>query len=289
MDVLQPVVSGLLLGAIYALIAVGLTLLWGVMNVVNFAHGNLVMVAMYVTYFSWSRFGLDPIASIPVAAVVLAGLSLVIYQGAIRPVIKGSILAQMLVTFGVLIALQGGAQFLFTPTSRVVGHTIAEGLSLHFAGLVVGGPQLVAAGGALIGLLGVNWLLRRTEVGVALDAVSQDEQAAALMGVNVARMYAIAWLVVGATVGMAGALLMNIYAVDPAIGLNLGLIAFVVISLGGFGSIGGAMVAGLVMGVIQDVVGRYEPAWGVAAVFSMYLLVTFIRPNGLFGTSARTG
>lgn len=289
MEVLQPVVSGLLLGAVYALIAVGLTLLWGVMNVVNFAHGNLVMVGMYATYFAWSLFGIDPVGSIPIAAAALALLSLAMYHGLIRPVLKGSMLAQMLVTFGVLVVLQGGAQYLFSPEARAVGHPLAERFALRGAGLVVGGPQIVAAAGAVAGLAGVAWLLKRTEVGVALDAVSQDEQAAALMGVNVNRMYALAWVVAGATVGIAGALLMNIYTVDPSIGLNLGLIAFVVISLGGFGSIGGAMVAGLAMGVVQDVVARYEPSWGVAAVFALYLVVTLVRPSGLFGLTLRAG
>jgi branched-chain amino acid transport system permease protein len=284
MDLLQAIVSGVLLGAVYALIAVGLTLLWGVMNVVNFAHGNLVMAAMYITFFAWSLLGLDPLAAIPIAILALAGMSVVMYYGTIRPLLNAGLLSQMLVTFGVLMVLQGGAQVLFSAEAKGVQEPFAAGFSINLGGVIAGGPQLVAAAGAALGLGGISWLLRRTEVGVALDAVAQDAQAAALMGVNVGRMNAIAWAITGATVGLAGALLMNFYTVDPFIGLNLGLIAFVVVSLGGFGSVGGAMLAGIAMGVIQTVVGRYVPAYDLAAVFALYLVVTFVRPQGLLGT-----
>ncbi len=284
MDLLQAIVSGVLLGAIYALIAVGLTLLWGVMNVVNFAHGNLVMAAMYITFFAWSLLGLDPLAAIPIAVAALTLLSVAMYYVTIRPILDAGLLSQMLVTFGVLMVLQGGAQVLFSAEAKGVQEPVAAGFSIDLGGVIAGGPQLVAAAGAALGLAGVSWFLGRTEAGVALDAVSQDGQAAALMGIDVGRMYAIAWAITGATVGLGGALLMNFYTVDPFIGLNLGLVAFVVVSLGGFGSVGGAMLAGLAMGVVQTVVGRYAPAYGLAAVFGLYLLVTFVRPQGLLGT-----
>ena len=284
MEVAQAVVSGLLIGSVYALISVGLALIWGVMDLVNFSHGHLLMVAMYVTFFAWSLFHLDPLIGMVIAAILLAALAVVIYYLAVRPVLGGTMLSQMVVTFGLLILMQGGAQLLFTPRSRGVVGPLMEKVRIDLGGIILGGPQLAAAVAALAGL-GMLWLiLNRTETGMAIRAVAQDVQAAQVMGINPDRIYALTWLITGASLGIAGAMLMNFYLVDPSIGLQFGLIAFVVISLGGFGSLLGAFLAGLAMGVVQDVVGLYAPAYGLASIFLLYLIVTVLRPQGLLGT-----
>lgn len=284
MEIAQAVVSGLLIGSVYALISVGLALIWGVMDLVNFSHGHLMMAAMYVTFFAWSLFHLDPLIGMVIAAFVLAALAVVIYYLAIRPVLGGTMLSQMMVTFGLLILMQGGAQLLFTPRSRGVVGPLMEKVRIDVGGIILGGPQMAAAVAALAGL-GMLWLiLNRTETGIAIRAVAQDVQAAQVMGINPDRIYALTWLITGATLGIAGAMLMNFYLVDPSIGLQFGLIAFIVISLGGFGSLLGAFLAGLAMGVVQDVVGLYAPAYGLASIFLLYLIVTVIRPQGLLGT-----
>jgi len=283
-EVAQAVVSGLLIGSVYALISVGLALIWGVMDLVNFSHGHLLMVAMYVTFFAWSLFHLDPLIGMVIAAILLAALAVVIYYLAVRPVLGGTMLSQMVVTFGLLILMQGGAQLLFTPRSRGVVGPLMEKVRIDLGGIILGGPQLAAAVAALAGL-GMLWLiLNRTETGMAIRAVAQDVQAAQVMGINPDRIYALTWLITGASLGIAGAMLMNFYLVDPSIGLQFGLIAFVVISLGGFGSLLGAFLAGLAMGVVQDVVGLYAPAYGLASIFLLYLIVTVLRPQGLLGT-----
>ncbi len=284
MEVAQAVVSGLLIGSVYALISVGLALIWGVMDLVNFSHGHLLMVAMYVTFFAWSLFHLDPLIGMVIAAILLAALAVVIYYLAVRPVLGGTMLSQMVVTFGLLILMQGGAQLLFTPRSRGVVGPLMEKVRIDLGGIILGGPQLAAAVAALAGL-GMLWLiLNRTETGMAIRAVAQDVQAAQVMGINPDRIYALTWLITGASLGIAGAMLMNFYLVDPSIGLQFGLIAFIVISLGGFGSLLGAFLAGLAMGVVQDVVGLYAPAYGLASIFLLYLIVTVLRPQGLLGT-----
>jgi branched-chain amino acid transport system permease protein len=284
MEVAQAVVSGLLIGSVYALISVGLALIWGVMDLVNFSHGHLLMVAMYVTFFAWSLFHLDPLIGMVIAAILLAALAVAIYYLAVRPVLGGTMLSQMVVTFGLLILMQGGAQLLFTPRSRGVVGPLMEKVRIDLGGIILGGPQLAAAVAALAGL-GMLWLiLNRTETGMAIRAVAQDVQAAQVMGINPDRIYALTWLITGASLGIAGAMLMNFYLVDPSIGLQFGLIAFIVISLGGFGSLLGAFLAGLAMGVVQDVVGLYAPAYGLASIFLLYLIVTVIRPQGLLGT-----
>ena len=284
MEVAQAVVSGLLIGSVYALISVGLALIWGVMDLVNFSHGHLLMVAMYVTFFAWSLFHLDPLIGMVIAAILLAALAVAIYYLAVRPVLGGTMLSQMVVTFGLLILMQGGAQLLFTPRSRGVVGPLMEKVRIDLGGIILGGPQLAAVVVALAGL-GMLWLiLNRTETGMAIRAVAQDVQAAQVMGINPDRIYALTWLITGASLGIAGAMLMNFYLVDPSIGLQFGLIAFIVISLGGFGSLLGAFLAGLAMGVVQDVVGLYAPAYGLASIFLLYLIVTVIRPQGLLGT-----
>jgi branched-chain amino acid transport system permease protein len=283
-ELVQAVVSGLLIGSIYALIAVGLALIWGVMDLVNFAHGHFLMVAMYITYFAWSLAHLDPLLGAVLAAAGIAGLSALAYHGAIRPVLGRPLLAQMVVTFGLLLLMQGAAQLLFGPQSRGVVAPLSSRLRLVVEGVVLGGPQIAAALSAMAALAILWYVLNRTETGMAIRAVAQDVQAAQVMGINPHRIYALTWTITGAAVGVAGAMLMNFYLVDPSIGLQFGLIAFVVISLGGFGSLKGAFAAGLAMGVVQDVVGLYAPAYGLASIFVLYLVVTVLRPQGLLGS-----
>ena len=282
-EIPQALVSGLLIGAVYALVAVGLTLVFGVMDIVNFAHGNFLMVGMYVSFFAWAVLRIDPLFSIPLAAVAVGILGVGTYRGLIKPVLKGPALSQIIVTFGLLIFLQGAAQFLFKADSRGVPNPILDTFKLQVGTVVAGGPQLAAAVGAVL-FTGAIWLfLTRTELGSALSAVSQDPGAAQLMGINPDRLHMLAWAIAGASVGAAAGLLMSFFTVDPGAGGNFGLVAFVVVSLGGFGSLRGALVAGLCLGVVQDLVGLYSPPYAFGAVFALYLVVILIRPQGLFG------
>lgn len=283
-EVGQAIVSGLLIGAIYALVSVGLTLIFGVMDIVNFAHGDFLMVAMYVTFFAWLYLHLDPLLALPLAAGALALLAVVAYRVCIHPVLKGPVLSQIIVTFGLLILLRGLAQLAFTANTRGVSNPALEPIRVTLAGLVAGGPQLAAAVGAILCTGGIWWFVNRTETGSAINAVAQDPDAARLMGIDPARIHALAWALGGASVGIAGALLMSFFSVAPDVGAGFGLVAFVVVSLGGFGSLGGALLAGLAIGVVQDLVGLAQPAYGFAAIFMVYLAVVVMRPQGLFGT-----
>jgi branched-chain amino acid transport system permease protein len=280
----QAVVSGLLIGALYALVAVGLTLIFGVMDIVNFAHGDFLMVAMYVTFFAWLYLHLDPLLGVPIAAAALALLAMLVYRGVIRPVLKGPMLSQIIVTFGLLILLRGLAQLFFTANTRGVVKPALESVRATVGPLVAGGPQLAAAAGALLCTGLIWWFLNYTETGSAINAVAQDPDAARLMGINPDRVHLLAWAIGGASAGVAGALLMSFFSVSPDVGAGFGLVAFVVVSLGGFGSLGGALLGGLAMGVVQDLVGLAQPAYGFAAIFVVYLAVVLVRPKGLFGT-----
>lgn len=281
---LQVIVSGILIGGIYALVSIGLTLIWGILDVINFAHGSYVMLGMYLAYFAWSLFGLDPLEAIPIGAVVLGLAGYLTYKVVIRPVIGKSPLAQIVVTFGMLVLIQGGAQMLWTPNSRSISDPISAGLNVDVGGVVLGGPQLMGFAGAILftGLLAI--FINFTKTGNALRATGEDRVGAALMGINVEKMNALAWVLGLACTGIAGALLMGAYAVSPTAGVIFGLIAFIAVALGGFGSVIGAGIAGLLLGIVQNTVGLYAPEYSLAALAGIFLLVAIIRPTGIMGT-----
>ncbi len=279
----QTLVSGLLIGFLYALIAVGLTMIFGMMDIVNFAHGDYLMLAMYGAFWFFVLFGLDPLVSLPIVVVLLFGIGLVTYYVLIKPIINAPMLSQIFVTFGVLIFLRGLAQFLWKVDYRMIPQTISSG-NIDLFGVYVGIPQLVAALGAVICNGLILWFLKRTRTGISLEAVAEDKEAARLMGINSDRMFALAWGIGIASVGVAGVLLSNFYYVFPEVGANFGLIAFVVVALGGFGSVPGAFIAGIVVGLVEVISGYLiAPSLKFMFVLILYLLVVFIRPQGLLG------
>jgi branched-chain amino acid transport system permease protein len=284
LDLVQALVNGLFLGTVFSLAAVGLTVVFGVTDMINFAHGELIMVAMYVGFFMWSLFGLDPLVSIPIAAVVVATVGWLAYRGIIKPVLGSTSLAQMIVTFGLMTFLRGVAQFAWTSNPRTVAKALVGPLRFVVGGVVVTGAQLVSALAALACTAALAWFVYRTDTGRALQAVGEDPEGAALMGINTDRMFALAWTLAGAAAGVAGALLINSYEVDPFAGVTFGLMSIVTVALGGFGSVIGAAVAGVCIGIVQGAVGLYLPSYPLAAALAVYVLVLVVRPSGLRGT-----
>ena len=280
---IQTLVSGLLMGFIYALIAVGLTMIFGMMDIVNFAHGDYLMVAMYFAYWFFVLFGMDPLQSLPLVTLLLFGLGIITYYILIKPIINAPMLSQIFVTFGVLILLRGLAQFFWKADYRMIPQTWLSG-NINFFDVYIGIPQLTAAGGAILCNGLILWFLKKTRLGMALEAVSEDKEAARLMGINSDRMFALAWGIGIATVGVAGSLLTSFYYVFPEVGANFGLVAFVVVALGGFGSVAGAFIAGIIVGLVE-VLGGYliAPSLKFMFVLILYLAVVFIRPQGLMG------
>lgn len=279
----QALVSGLLSGFIFALISAGLSLIFGVMEIVNFAHGEFLMLSMYLSYFLYSRLHWDPIAALPVNAAALFALGVVVYYGLIRRVLRAPMLAQIFATFGLGVFLQNLAQFLFRPDFRTIGPTSVSGRFV-LGGVFISAPQLAAAAGAIATTGGLWLLLTRTEIGKALLATAEDRQAASLMGINPDRMFALAWGLGAACVGVAGALLSTFYYVFPQVGGVFALIAFVAVALGGFGSITGAFIGGVLIGVIESMAGvLVNPSVKNIFVFGVYLAVVLLRPRGLVG------
>jgi branched-chain amino acid transport system permease protein len=279
----QVIVGGLLLGAVYALFSSGLTLVWGMMNIVNFAHGDFVMLGMYVAFVVFSVFGVGPAAGAPLAALVLATLGVIVYFALIRHIMKGPMLAQILGTFGLALLLRYsvfwwfGANFLSLPNNLVGG-------TYDIFGLRIEASRLLAGIVALLVTLGLHLLLTRTSLGSKMLAVAEDSTAAQLMGIRPDTMQAIAWAIAAGATGLAGALIATFFYIVPTVGETLGIVAFVTVSLGGFGSVPGALVAGLLIGVIESVSGYLIGAvYKDIVVYVVFLLFLWFRPQGLMG------
>jgi branched-chain amino acid transport system permease protein len=280
---LQGIVSGLLMGFVYALIAAGLSLIFGLMEIVNFAHGEFLMLAMFSTYWAWALWRLDPVVSLPLTAAALFLLGFATYHGLIRWVLGAPMLAQIFATFGLAIFLRSAAQAIWGVDFHLVKDPLVQG-RISLGGLFIGLPQLVASVGALLAFVFLNWFISRTETGLALQATAQDRQAASLMGINTERMFALGWGIGAACVGVAGALLTIFFYVFPDVGATFALLAYVTVALGGFGNVPGTLVAGVVVGLIEVLGGLLiAPALKYVAVFVLYLLVVLWRPQGLFG------
>jgi branched-chain amino acid transport system permease protein len=279
----QVFVDGLIVGLVFALVAMGLSLIYGVMNIVNFAHGEFMMIAMYLCYFLSVGVGLDPLASAPLIAIAMFAFGVLVYRLVARQLLGAPMIAQMFVTFGMLLFFQALANFLWKADARSIQDSWLAG-NFNVAGLFFSAPELAAALGALATALALFWFINRTETGLALQAAAEDPQVARLLGVNTDRMYALAWGLSAATAGIAGALLSTHLPVYPLVGTNWALPAFVAVAIGGFGNVSGAFWGGIIVGLVQTVGGFFaSPSYKLLFVYGLYLLIVLLRPHGLMG------
>lgn len=285
--VLQVAVGGLLMGLIYALVAAGLSLIFGLMDVVNFAHGELLMLAMYGTFVLWLVTGLDPLLAVFPVAVMLFALGVAIYYLLMRRALSVRFnrgMVQIFVTFGLAIFLRGAAQFTFGSDFQSVSKSWLANRTADLAGIYVPLPQLAAGVVSLLAFAAL-FAINRTEFGRALEATREDRDAVALIGIDRDRIFAMGWGLGAAAVGIAGAMLAIFYYVSPSVGANFALIAYVTVALGGFGSLFGALVAGLLIGEVEALTAfLIEPSLKQVGMFVIYLAVLMFRPRGLFGT-----
>ena len=283
MLLVQVIVGGLLLGAIYALFSSGLTLIWGMMNFINFAHGEFVMLGMYAALLVVLWIGGGPAVFGFAAALALFIIGIFVYAGLIRHVMRGPMLAQILSTFGLALLLRYTAFWLFSANFVSLPETSLSG-TVNLAGILLPLPQLVAGVLAIVLTVGLHLLLTRTAVGSRLLAVSEDRSAAMLMGIRPDRMQAFAWGLSAGAAGIAGALMATAYPWSPSVGETFGLTAFVVVALGGFGSVPGAMYAGLIVGVIQAASAFWlGPIYKDIVVYGLFVALLWLRPQGLMG------
>jgi len=279
----QLIAYGILMGLVFALIALGLSLIFGVMNIVNFAHGEFMMVGMYVAFIISSYLHLDPLISLPFAAAIGYLLGVVSYHFLIHHILRGPMVAQLFGTFGLMLFLRYLAMFIFTPDVRSIKQGILVGKTLSIGWLTIDVSKGVSGGLCLLSFALVYWIIHRTKLGRALRATSIDAEAARYMGIDTKKMNALAWGIGGATVALAGALLAHYYYITPTIGMLFTIIAFATVALGGFGSIVGAFLAGLMIGLIMVLSGQYVSELKFTFIYILYFLVVVFRPRGLFG------
>jgi len=282
---LQAIITGILMGLLFALIALGLTIIFGVMEFVNFAHGEFLLVGMLTAFYANQLLGLDPLASIPLSALTASILGVATYHFLVRHVIRGPMIAQLFSTFGLMLFLQNLFLFLTGSNYKMVKRGWLIGKSVRIAeGLVLDLSVLAAGVVAIVAFALIYYLFSHTRIGMAMRATALDGLGATLMGIRTERINYLAWGLASAIVGIAGALLANFYYIYPTVGLVFVMIAFATVALGGFGSIGGAFVAGVLIGVIEVVGGLYVGSqFKFTIVYATYLLVVLLRPKGLFG------
>jgi branched-chain amino acid transport system permease protein len=279
----QLLASTLLLGGIYALIAVGLTLIFGVMRVVNFAHGEFLMLGMYLAFWAFTLLGLDPYVTLVLGLPVIFGGGWLSYHLVMRPVIHASHNVQIFTTVGLSIALQAVALVLWSADSQFV-RTGYYAVVVRFLGAALNLAQIAAFTVAVLFTTALFAFMRWSYTGKVMRATAQDRHAAALMGIDTGRVFALTWAVGITCVGVAGVVLAPIYPVYPSIGLQFVLIAYVAVVLGGLGDMFGALIASLVVAGVE-VVGSYVigTAWKEVLYLLLFITILVIRPAGLFG------
>jgi len=301
MDILiSSLFAGLLIGMVLALVALGLNIIFGVMEIVNFAHGEFLMVGMYTGLFTAQATGMEPLLTLPVAAVVGFLLGIICYYGFIKFLIRGPMVAQLLGTFGLMLFLRNIALLIFGSEDRALHHGILVDKSFDMGmGVIVPATKLTAAGLSVVAFVAVWLLMNRTKIGKALTATALNAQGARYMGIPTERMNALAWGIGGGSVTVAGALIVNFWSVNPFMGLLFTMIAFAIVALGGFGSVPGAFFAGLVVGLITEIPGIWDfftytfnfdwmnnvPMTSLKYmwVYLAYFVIVVVRPSGLFG------
>ncbi|HYY61070.1 MAG TPA: branched-chain amino acid ABC transporter permease [Burkholderiales bacterium] len=279
----QLLVSTILLGGIYALIAVGLTLIFGVMRVVNFAHGEFLMLGMYAAFWAFTLLHADPYLTLLLALPLFFAVGWGSYALIMRPIVHTSHNVQVFTTVGLSIVLQNLALVLWTGEARFV-RTSYYASVVNIGGAVLNFAQAVAFVLAVLATLALFIFMRLSYTGKLMRATAQDRSAATLMGINTDRIYALTWAVGIVCVGAAGVLLAPIYPVYPTAGLQFVLIAYVAVVLGGLGDMVGALLAALIVAAVE-VIGSYTmgTAWKEVLYLLLFIAILVVRPAGLFG------
>jgi branched-chain amino acid transport system permease protein len=281
--IVQALLSGLFMGSVYALIAIGFTLVFGVTDIVNFAHGHLVMAAMFATYLLFKVAGIDPYASLVLVLPLFFGIGVVVYLLVIQRIVEAPHSAHMMVTLGLLIFLENLANLFFGGDLRGIT-TVYTTSSLVIGPIAIPLARAAAAGMSLVAVTLLALFLRRTPLGQAIRAAANNREGAALVGVDVKRVYLISFSLGTVAAALAGAVIVPFSLVSPFVGHEYILKAFVIAILGGLGSVVGALAGGLLIGAVEALSSLYISAsLGNAIVFAILIVVLLYRPWGIFG------
>lgn len=282
---LQSLISGILIGGVYALIGIGLTIIFGVMRVINFAHGDIMMIGMYLTYNFFSLAGVDPFASIAFTIPLMFLFGAILQKTFINRVLGALPQNQILLTIGLGLIMSNTMMFIYTSDYKILTTSYSSS-SFNIGTISISWPLAISfLITAAITLL-LYWFLMKTDTGQAIRATAQDREAAQLMGINVKWMSILAFGMGAALAGTAGALISPTYYIFPQIGSTFTLKAFVITVLGGMGSIVGATIGGVIIGVAESLGAVYiSSGWKDVVVFVLFLLVLLFKPAGLLGKS----
>ncbi|MBC7378210.1 MAG: branched-chain amino acid ABC transporter permease [Burkholderiaceae bacterium] len=278
--------NGLTTGAVYALIALGLTLIYGVLHIINFAHGAALMLALYAVYLLKTHLGIDPYLALPIVVPGMFALGYALQRLVINRASHGKDENILLVTLGLAIIMENGALLLFKSDTRTI-ETAYTLTTVAIGPAMIALPKLVAFAGALVVSALLLLIVGKTDLGRAIRAVSKEKHGAKLMGINVDHVYAMSFGIGMACLGAAACFLMPAYYVNPQVGSGFVLVAFTVVVLGGMGSFAGALLGGLLIGVVESLGGLYlGESLGQIGIFLIFIAVLLFRPQGLFGAKA---
>ena len=283
---LPAIVNGVLTGALYALVALGLTLVYGVLHIINFAHGTLLTAALFAAFLMQKMLGIDPYIAVLILTPAFFALGYALQRFVIGPASHGNDGNILLVTLGLAVIIENALLFAFRGDTRTID--VAYGFSVvAVGGMFISMPRLIGFGGAIVVALLLWLLLGWTDTGKAIRAAAKEKLGAQLCGVDVAHIYAVTFGLGTACVAIAACLLIPTYYVNPHVGNAFVLIAFTTVVLGGMGSIPGALLGGLFVGVVESLCGLYlGESLGQIGIFLMFILVLLFRPSGLLGERA---
>lgn len=283
----QSFIDGVLMGGIYGLVAIGLTLIFGVMKIINFAQGALLMLGMYVSYWCFALFGISPYISLPLSAVILFFIGMLIQRGVLQRMSGAPDHNQLLVTLGITLFIENLALVVFKPDFRSIN---LEGIpnTISVLNLNIHTTKLIAFLFTIVLAIALFYFLKKTYIGKAIRAISINSGGAALVGVNIKKINYIAFGIGAALAGIAGALISPFFYTSPTVGSSFILTAFVVVVLGGLGNFLGALVGGILIGVTESLGGAILPGSLKELVpYVIFILILMLKPNGLFGGKAR--
>jgi branched-chain amino acid transport system permease protein len=286
-DILFPsLLNGLTTGAVYALVALGLTLIYGVLHIINFAHGASLMLALYGVYLLNTRLGWDPYLALPLMVAGMFALGYALQRGIINRASHGKDENILLVTLGLAIVMENLALLAFSADTRSIDtpYTLR---TVSIGPAMISLPKLIAFGGALTVAALLLWIVKRTDLGRAIRAVAKEKQGAKLMGIDVEHVYAMSFGIGLACLGAAACFLLPAYYVNPQVGSGFVLVAFTIVVLGGMGSFSGALLGGLLIGVVESIGGLLlGDSLGQVGIYLIFIAVLLLRPQGLFGDRA---
>jgi branched-chain amino acid transport system permease protein len=287
--IIEDTINGILMGSIYGLTALGLTVIFGVLKVINFAHGSLLMVGMYVAYWAVILTGLHPYLALVLVVPVMFIFGYFLQDIVIKPIFKAEKdvrepITVIIVTTGVWYILDNLTLLIFGPDYRNIQDNPLRGKMLEIGGMLISVPKFWGFCAAIVTAAAIYYFFKSTRMGRAIRATSLDRDAASLMGINQYKVYNIAFGIGTATAGIAAVTLVPFYNVFPTVGVLFDIKGFIIVVLGGLGSIGGAILGGIIIGVIESVGPQFMTAtWTEAIVYGLFLVVLFVKPSGLFG------